>query len=1068
MSELRAPGVIMGKQRDADALARLINPNYTLTAQQRAIVESGVEPTLVVAGAGSGKTETLSLRIVYVLDNARSLFGRDISPDEVMCLTFTRKAAAEIAERAAERINAVFGVDPQRPEPSVSTYNSYAAAVVSEHGLRVAVDPAATVVTDAVLWQRANDLVETWIHDLDTDWAVSTVVAAVPKLAAAARDHAVTPAQLREWAQEAFDIVSAVPGKKADGPPAIAHSALAPAARKLRSLIALADVIEEFDAQKRADSLLDFSDQVEAAVRLAALPEVGASERERYVTILLDEFQDTSPPQLDLFARMFGADHAVMAVGDPHQAIYGFRGASAQALTDFVDRFGGDAVRRHSLSVSWRNDAAVLAAANTVVAPLQGKVSATILRSKGEELGVPEPSRSAPAVVASRYITPRDEAEAVADFIVARKEELRRSALQARRESRPITAAVLCRRRAQFEAVTQALAARSIPYEVVGLGGLLDVPEVADVLALLTVAHDPSRADTLMRLLVGERLAIGPRDLAALHDWAKELAARREDPGLTLVDALAEAAPQDWVSANGRTFTAVARRRLENFHHVVDAIRRHGYLPVTEQIIMAERAWNLDIEVDVMRPDIESRRAIDALVDAARGFMRGAQYATIGAFLAWIAAARDQEDGLDAPVREPDPYAVQILTVHASKGLEWDVVAIPGLNDSQFPKVSAPSASKPHYTDSGWLGESGAMPFDLRLDRDSLPQWDFRHCGSQQELIDSLEAFKIAAGASKLDEERRLFYVALTRARSHVLLSGAWYPSASTLRQPSVFLRELIAAGVVSQATWLEAPHEPPIAAEAPPVPWPQPQSEAQLRKIALAGLVVAAHGHVGGDVAETEPLGRHIKLMLDERAQRLSATDTVTLPAHVSASALVSLGRDRDAFAAQLRRPVPTEPSVAAARGSALHAWIEAHYGHPPLWEDLEDLDFDANIAQLKANFEASPWSQRTPLAVEIDVELRLGEVTVRSRIDAVFPPGKGLEKVTVVDWKTGREPVDPVEQQVRQIQLAMYRLAWASRQGVPVDDVDAVFVYLASGTTFRPPTFYSEQDLLDILGAM
>ena len=1068
MSDLHEHGVIVGKQRDADTLAKLINPNYTLTAQQRAIVESGVEPALVVAGAGSGKTETLSLRIVYVLDNARRLFGRDISPDEVMCLTFTRKAAAEIAQRAADRINAVFGVDPQRPEPSVSTYNAYAAAVVSEHGLRVAVDPAATVVTDAVLWQRAYELVESWAHDLETDSAVSTVVSAVPRLAAAARDHATTPAELRAWAQDALDTLSAVPGKKADGPPAIAHSTLAPAVKKVRSLIALADLIEEFDARKRADSVLDFSDQVAAAVQLASVEEVGNVERQRYVTILLDEFQDTSPPQLDLFATMFGAGHAVMAVGDPHQAIYGFRGASSQALTDFVDRFGGQRVRLHTLSVSWRNDAAVLAAANAAVAPLQGKFKATTLRSKGEELGVPEPLRSAPAVVASRFVTPREEAEAVADFIVARKEELRRAALQARVESRPITAAVLCRRRAQFDVVTQVLAARAIPFEVVGLGGLLDVPEVADVIALLTVAHDPSRADVLMRLLAGERLALGPRDLAALHDWAQELAAKREDRDLTLIDALAEPVPAEWNSRHGRTLTAVARRRLEAFHHVVDAVRRHSYLPVTEQITMAERAWNLDIEVDVMRGEGDGRRAIDALVDAARGFMRGAQYATIGAFLAWIEAARDQEDGLDAPVREPDPHAVQILTVHASKGLEWDVVAIAGLNDSQFPKVSPPSASKPHYTDNGWLGETGAMPSELRLDRASLPHWDFKTCASAQELINSLDDFKVAAGAAKLDEERRLFYVALTRARSHVLLSGAWYPSAATLRQPSIYVRELIEAGVVVKHAWSDAPSEPPAAVEDSPVPWPRPLSSSQSRKRQLASLVIAAQGEASGDISEDEPLGGPLRRLLEERAQRLHGLGAVTVPAHLSASALVALGRDRESFATQLRRPVPVEPSAAAARGSSLHAWIEAHYGHPPLWEDLEDGETDEGLDLLKANFESSPWAQRSPIAVEVDVELRLGAVTVRSRIDAVFPPGKGLDKITVVDWKTGREPLDPVEQEIRQIQLAMYRIAWAARQGVSVDEVDAVFVYLASGHTFRPPAFYTQDQLEDMLTTM
>src|SRR5690606_18172643 len=106
------------------------------------------------------------------------------------------------------------------------------------------------------------------------------------------------------------------------------------------TLAAMADLVAEFDRRKREASQLDFSDQVEIAVRLSQLPHVRAIERSRYRAVLLDEFQDTSPPQLDLFAQMFGADHPMMAVGDPNQAIYGFRGASAAALTHFVERFG--------------------------------------------------------------------------------------------------------------------------------------------------------------------------------------------------------------------------------------------------------------------------------------------------------------------------------------------------------------------------------------------------------------------------------------------------------------------------------------------------------------------------------------------------------------------------------------------------------------------------------------------------------------------------------------------------------------------------------------------------------
>ncbi|NTV40488.1 MAG: UvrD-helicase domain-containing protein, partial [Demequinaceae bacterium] len=161
-------GLVIGKCRGPEELAALVDPDRTLTAEQSAIAGAGLRPALVVAGAGSGKTETLSLRILYLLDNARALFGRDLSPDEILCLTFTRKAAAEIAERASARIGSAFGHDPNRPDVTVSTYNGYAAELAAEHGLRVAVDPGATILTNASLWQLADSVVQSWDRAVET------------------------------------------------------------------------------------------------------------------------------------------------------------------------------------------------------------------------------------------------------------------------------------------------------------------------------------------------------------------------------------------------------------------------------------------------------------------------------------------------------------------------------------------------------------------------------------------------------------------------------------------------------------------------------------------------------------------------------------------------------------------------------------------------------------------------------------------------------------------------------------------------------------------------------------
>jgi DNA helicase-2/ATP-dependent DNA helicase PcrA len=731
-------------------------------------------------------------------------------------------------------------------------------------------------------------------------------------------------------------------------------------------------------------------------------------------------------------------------------------------------------VREASLAVSWRNESSILEVANSAAAPLRERSAVHVepLRSKGQELGMEEPRRVSAGVSGHYFTDLRAEAAGVVDFIQARRGELAGG-------DAPVTAAVLCRRRAQFGAIVQACEDADLDYEVVGLGGLLDTPEVADVVALLETAHDPSRGDSLMRLLTSERVALGASDLMALRDWSRESAGPRDsrEGAPSIVDAMADPPPEDWQSRDARALTPVARTRLAGLQTVVDAIRTHTYLPLTELVLFAERAWGLDIEAAVARPDGRAARNIDAFVDAARTFAAGAEHATVGAFLAWLDAARDEESGLDSPVKEPDPHAVQILTVHAAKGLEWDVVAVPGLNDGQFPKVTPPSTSQPTYRDAAWLQGVGDLPWELRMDRGDLPEWDWREATDHASLMASVETFKARAGDYRLDEERRLFYVAVTRARSHVLLSGAWWSTGTTTKQPSPFLIELAEQSLVDASQWSEPPgdDEDPPEAHGPSATWPPVPTQAQRERREFAAKVTSAVAALAEMPQDSQrqidpdlPLATEVSAMLAERSERASRVGDVSIPAHLSTSALVSLRRDRDAFIAQLRRPLPGEPTVAAARGSALHAWIERHFGHQSLLTD-EDLgpgeDAGPNFDDLKDTFSQSEWAARQPSDIEVDVEVPIGTVTVRSRIDAVFPLGRGLDRVTVVDWKSGRPPTDPEDQAAREVQLAVYRLAWAEWKGLDADQVDAAFYYVATDQTVRPERLLTREQMEELI---
>ena len=1073
--------------RRAAEIAALVGA-HPPTPEQQAIIEAPLEPMLVVAGAGSGKTETMAARVVYLVANQL------VEPDRVLGLTFTRKAAGELSERVRARLRALHRASGGRSmsllAPTIATYNSYAASLVADHAVRVGVEPSARLVGEAGRWQIAHDVVEHWAGDLDTSYRASTVTTAVLDLAGELAEHLVEPDAVRAELARAIEALTRAPTGRRTLAPARALLASARESMELRGR--LLGMVEEFTARKRAQDVLDFGDQVALAARVAqGMPEVGAGERARFGVVLLDEYQDTSVAQLVLLRHLFGASsgrpgHPVTAVGDPHQSIYGWRGASAGGLEQFprdFPRWGAEEpaaalgagpgaapgaapgavlsaapcvvpARVLALSTSWRNDEAVLTVANALAAPLRAAVDAR------RDLGTPPlpvlaPRPGAgPGVVEAQFLeSQEDEATAVARFVVEQR------ALLAAERPGPVTSAVLCRTRAQFAVLEEALVAEGLEVEVAGIGGLLDVPEVVDVVALLEAAHDPSRGDSLMRLLTGPRARLGLADLAALHDWSREMSGPDDHVGTdrselpSIADALDGLPPQGWTSRNDRALSTDGRARLTELGGVLRSLRSQTFLPVADLVVEAERLLRLDIEIAVGRAAPTLARAhLDAFRAVAAAFDRE-DGGALGGFLSWLTAARSEERGLATPPAEADPDAVQIMTVHAAKGLEWDVVAVPGLVERTFP--SDPDRS-------GWVRSRGAIPVVLRGDRDHLPDVDLAPDVDTAELAERIDAYGARVAEHELAEERRLAYVAVTRAASRLLLVGSWWRNGTKPASPSRFLVELVEQGLVPLAP-ADGPAGPrPEPAGAVDATWPPVHAlgaarSAQVELAARAVREALPTADWSGEDPEGRALARSARLLLDERRRGREGQETVALPGHLAASALVRLAADPGEYALAVRRPVPRAPSTVARRGTAFHAWVEQYFGAASLVDvdelpgaDDDSVAQDLDLAALRATFLATPWAGRTPLAVEVDVETPVGGLTLRSRIDAVFAGPDG--GVVVVDWKTGRPPVDPQALRARELQLAVYRVAWSRRSGLPIERVDAAFVYLATGETVRP----------------
>jgi ATP-dependent DNA helicase UvrD/PcrA len=1068
------------------------------TPEQAAVIEAPLGPLAVIAGAGSGKSETMAARLVWLVANGM------VRPDRVLGLTFTRKAAAELAERVRLRLDALRRAGlagapaddeagPWAGEPVISTYHAYAGRLVSDHALREGLEPSMRLITAALSWQLAASIVAVYDGPMDeVPWTPQTVTAAVLELAGDLAEHLKSSEDVRGVGEWLNAEAARWPGRVLAGVRRIL------ALQRTREQ--LLPLVDRYAEAKRAREVLDHGDQVRLAARIAMRhPEVGAAERTRYQVVLLDEYQDTSYAQLKLLNALFGNGHPVTAVGDPCQSIYGWRGASAGNLRRFAEDFrarSGEPARIRKLSTSFRNAGRVLDTA----AVLQ-----TELRAEAPDVPVlqPAPDRSARGSVSAALLpTVTHESEWVAaqaaamlalpDGLAPDGKLWPDSRLAG---VRPSDIAVLCRKRSQFVPLRRALEARGIPCEVVGLGGLLSVPEVQDVVATLRVLHDASSSDALARLLTGPRWRIGPRDLVALGRRARDLAQDATDadeaddpdgaaPGT--LDPLAEAVT-DLTTADSAAslvealddlgepgeYSAAGYARLSALATETRRLREHVTRPLADLIAEVERALSLDIEV-AARPggDLAAARAdLDAFTDVAATFAGDQPEPTLGAFLAFLAAAQQEEYGLETG-RVGESDTVKLLTVHAAKGLQWPAVFIPGLAAGEKSQVFP---SKPR-TPTRWTHNPRLIPFPLRGDKADLPELTALDA-------DSLAEFNEACAARDLAEERRLAYVAATRAEFWLGCSGYWWGEASSRLGPSAFLTEVRAAceaGAGTVAEWAGQPPDDadnPLLAQVEESDWPvTPAGKHYTAVAAAAALVTEARRDT--DPTDAEELTDEERelvaaweldtgLLLAERDARRARGEgpvEVVLPARLSVSALVTLARDPDELARQVRRPMPQPPARQARRGTAFHLWLEERFGQQRLIDDndlfLDDAaaELDDNLIELKARFEAGEWGGRWPREVEVPFDTQIGDRQIRGRIDAIFAdPDGGYD---VVDWKTGQLPRTEQEKDAVAVQLAAYRLAWSALTGVPLDKVRAAFYYVRHDRTIRPA------DLLDANG--
>ena len=419
-----------------------------------------------------------------------------------------------------------------------------------------------------------------------------------------------------------------------------------------------------------------------------------------------------------------------------------------------------------------------------------------------------------------------------------------------------------------------------MPVHVLGIAGLLDQPVIADLVCVLRALHDPTAGSELVRVLGGARWRIGPADLAALNGLARWLADRdlgrrrldddvrqglrasiAPDESPSIVDALDFLLTAPDGHSALREFTEVGLGRMRRAGAQLQSLRRRAGLGLVDFVHLVQQELLLDIEVAANAAQPLGAPSLEAFDELLAGFADVAEHPTLGAFLGWLTEA-EQRDRLAPRQDEPEPGAVQVLSIHGSKGLEWDVVAIPRLVDEELP-------SKPRTT-KGWLA-FGELPNDFKGDRAELPELQWRGVQSQAAFDEAVRAFADENRERHADEERRLAYVALTRTRSELLLTGSWWASQKSPRKPSAFLRELARAGILD-------PTALPTAPEAPENPregagsrrrWPLDPLGTRRGTVHAAADAVRAAAERPSGAGIGPRLADELRLLLEDRRRR-------------------------------------------------------------------------------------------------------------------------------------------------------------------------------------------------------
>jgi superfamily I DNA/RNA helicase/RecB family exonuclease len=957
-----------------------------LDQAQQAVVDHAGGPLLVLAGPGTGKTTTI---VAAVADRIER---RGIDPERVLVLTFSRKAAAELRERITARLRRT------TREPLAMTFHSYAYALARREFVLAGDEPPRLLSAPEQLLE-----VRRMLHGEARDGGAGWPAALRAGLAT------------RGFAEELRDLLLRAAERGLDG-------------RGLRQLgqlrgrddwVAAAAFLDRYAARFDLAPVpaYDYAEIVRIAAALLGREETRRRERSAYDVVLVDEYQDSDPAQESLLLALAGDGRELIAVGDPDQSIYAFRGADVRALLEFPERFrtaDGQPAPVIALRTCRRSGPVLLAPSRRVARRLpRGPVGHRDLIAAG----------SAPGEVRILVAgSSTQEAAVVADT-------LRRAHLA---DGVPWSSMAVLVRSAtrQVPLLRRALTAAGVPVAVAGDElPLADEPGTRPLLMLLRCALRPAALDdqTAAELLCGP---LGGTDALGLRRLRRSLGILADaDPGTDRGDLLARLlldprdlhAVPDSVAAPARRVAgllATARAAITaggNAEDVLWAIWDASGLALAWQQASAAggpAGAAADRDLD----------AVLALFDKAAHFADTLPPGPPGLFADSLAGQEIAGDTLAERAVRDD--CVRVLTAHRAKGLEWDVVVIAGVQEETWPDLrmrgSLLGADElaelvhPGAAEAVYLGRSAA----------GRPgEWPGAGPGAD------VDAAMLAARL--LAEERRLFYVAVTRARRLLVVTAAG--GDDTDQRPSRFLTELAGDDIPIERgagrgthRWLSMPALVAslrrAAAETGRPQAVRQAAAAQLARLAAAG-VRSAHPREWYALTELSDAG---PIVAGGQSVRLSPSQVESftrcglrwlLEAAVGAGrsdVLRHLGTVIHA-AAVLAATGATEQDVADRIDEIWH-----HLDFGSAWYSAKQRALAERMVRRFLDWHAS--NPRDLVAVEQTLNVRIGQVEITGRVDRLESDEQG--RAVVVDLKTGASA--PREDELgRHPQLGVYQLA-------------------------------------------